>query len=765
MDQLPYELVEAIVSHAMPSACLAAALPHYVAEPHVIVAWAHSLVAANDDSFLDDRPSYDALRMYDTYHYPDTRGLAAPASWYMRRLVTGLRQRETSTTAGKTVELVVPPHAFQVPAVLDYLLSKRQFAMIAGRQLNHVVAEWDVPFVEYDGPALDDDVDNYTFAPSPELAARLAAHELRLVPEALQLPTLLLYSWNLPNFQCVVRSLVAGIPSLTTAVAPIRLWLRLGIDDRLLIRNSLSICAGEDVTSDGLEELITLPMVWALLAAAEGRVNALEFVIEATGINVGRLIEWFSLQGPSRTIMHSFKEIPGAGRALPMWQWLRERGYTFPYELNGLLMSFISCMSDYEVALRLFLDHDLPILRDIEHVQERDDRYGRHAWDMIEWVVLGRYEMLEAFNELGMMNPKVLFEMIRYICDTERYGVEHSLSPKEVLAAVAEICTTGFDEAIQAGFDEGVDDAVKIAFMLSDRFADLIVERADEPELLSAVLALPSEPLFLSRFASCDPVPWEWTRGALPAHGDATSDAHLVHVVAMHLIDSMSPQARIDYFISSTLSPKTLRSLETAFTVPADAPAGWPVQQYILDKILPAELEGTAATVDLGASQQIQGMVMAGATWASKFAELDHPWSTATSDLTSAGIAALAVPSAQIKALAPVWALARLAVLAPATVVSAIKYSNKVAPWLWTLRLSVVQQGAMPLPAKLSRWTVIVARLMQSKKDELARIVMHNVVAEAPTPKTGLARVVTGMASKYPAVLEYVLEADPYLFQ
>ncbi|KAI9218756.1 hypothetical protein BC828DRAFT_407302 [Blastocladiella britannica] len=107
---------------------------------------------------------------------------ATLANWrreYMRCLLSDLLEREKRSSPLNRVEVIVPPHVFQVPEVLDFLYSRRQFATIADHPLDQVVREWDVPVTR-------DDDGKLLFTPTPKQVAMMTEPRLRLVPEGLQ---------------------------------------------------------------------------------------------------------------------------------------------------------------------------------------------------------------------------------------------------------------------------------------------------------------------------------------------------------------------------------------------------------------------------------------------------------------------------------------------------------------------------------------------------------------------------------------------------
>ncbi|KAI9216165.1 hypothetical protein BC828DRAFT_409737, partial [Blastocladiella britannica] len=225
LERFPLELVADVLAVAKPAACIAAAsteLAQAAREPAPALAWTHYLLARSDDTIMDKPPAYfQQLPSVANMEYPDTRGLPTPATWLMKRLARKLFfAREDSHDFGG---FSTP---FSMHAVVDYILQPRRFRSIAHLSLDDVVREWHVL------PVFRESTKTWTF-PAPEpLTACLAAPRLRPVPEGLQLPGQYLLMGELDLFMATTRRLALLVPTLTSATAPIALWLRLGIDDR-----------------------------------------------------------------------------------------------------------------------------------------------------------------------------------------------------------------------------------------------------------------------------------------------------------------------------------------------------------------------------------------------------------------------------------------------------------------------------------------------------------------------------------------------------
>ncbi|KAI9219267.1 hypothetical protein BC828DRAFT_406836 [Blastocladiella britannica] len=750
MDRLPYELATAVVAHAEPSIGAAVALAGHIAHDQVAVAWAHSLLASGD-------ATYGPPQFIQRTKLTLSSGALPPTTPYMQGLAESLCDGGGQGDRGCPLR-----HVFQSPPVLDYLLlpSKDRLAA-AGEMLDHLVREgrtWSAPgptsapyYLHYGDYSA---ASYYPPAPPPPPTALMGtysaygaafgygtppksvvahpptpeAHRLRVVPEALQLPALFLYAGDMIHFQRAVQSLISGIPSLATATASIRHWLPLCMDDDRLIRGPFPGWASDEFIDDGLDKPVTLPMVWALLAAVEGRAAALDFVVLEIKVvaSVDALISWFSMLAPSQSIMYGFNALPTADRALPVWRWLVDRGYVMAILPRLDLFKYLQSMFGHESEVRE--GHGLPI---------------------------------------GDLMPAISGSYIRAV----QYGM--FINPGDAIR----ITSAAFPDRLQAVLVSTARDPSTLSAILefSDEAAGATI---DWDELMAA--------LFEARFAAVaddddddnnnirDPFEWDpkdsalllsLATSAVASHARSSASRQAAAAAAARALDQLSPKSRLATFVYAATSTISLpHDLNTAGQFP-DLPSDWPAWQCILDRVLPPSADVDPKTIAAFVAGSLARRVIQRGTdplrvrlsQLGKFGA-DTPW-TAMDTLPLSQITTLAIPSAASAKLAPVWATAKLAVLAPTAMARAIEYTAAVAPWLWQLRLDVVVlQGSAAETAlpPVRWWAGIAATMMRDEMPEAARVVVQNAVADALPDFEQELRV---LECQFPGVIGFAREA------
>ncbi|KAI9224217.1 hypothetical protein BC828DRAFT_139706 [Blastocladiella britannica] len=756
LNRLPVELAQDVLAHATPTAHLASALSRFfgsATEKHILVAWAHAIVFMNDDGILDRGDRATSIRAINQKYYPDTRALDSPTAWYLRRLLVGLTVSENrrSPTTGP-VEWVIPCHVFRVPAVLDFIGRCRR----NNGPLDDVVRSWDAP-IERRGPNM------YVAVPSPDLVARLAEPRLRLVPEGLQVPSLLLYDWEHDdgaNFRALVVRLVDLIPTLATATAPMQLWLRLGADERHTFRNYFSAVHAADEVAENLHAPVTLPMVWALVASVEGRVAALDFLVNSEYINLRLLIGWISSEAPSRALMHAWSMIPGPGRALNVWRWLVDRGYQYPSDRCGPMLQSIGWSCDYRTTRTLFMEHDLPLIRAVVDMHDRRLQFGNLAHCVRSWVVAGQCDILSTLAELGALNPSCAFFILE-LMDTRA----NPMSPKLLL--LLEACSYmdgGVMAVLDAGMEHHVDLALTIAQVVipKETMGAFIARHSTRRGLLSALLQMPDlsdavvdqlQAIVRHMFASTNNNPFhphasdDAVELAMSAACDQTPGAK----EAARFLSSLSLDDRVAMFASAV---QTLPNLHgSRHCIPAFAPQHWPPWQYALDQLLPSS--GSALT-EATTSPTYTEQLIAKAT-GSRPATVD-PWQHF--DVSVATLLASSVPRPLATILAPVWAVVRLSQVAPRLVITHARWTAHAAQWLWQLRLDQMLLIPAFQPRPVPNWQSTLRSFLSHKRETAARILVQILYLESQyNKKKEYTRPLLAIGSRNPEVIEYARSA------
>ncbi|KAI9224769.1 hypothetical protein BC828DRAFT_15324 [Blastocladiella britannica] len=447
MDRLPEELLVGILASACTPAshipASARLLSHMARIDFVLIAWAHHILARSDASVMSEAPGLNRHRpaTLDAQFNPDTRGLPTPATWLMKRLVRrGLAMREMSCARFDNVpvaDLELVENPFTVPAVVDYLLQPHRFRNIANMPLDELVRAWDVLF-ERDSP---DGIRTTWVMSAPEpLATHLATPNLRPVPEALQLPGLYLLTGELDQFMDTTRRLAAMLPTLATATAPLTLWMRLGIDDRIATRRSLSVC-----TSHASNTHVTLPMYWALLAVTEGRVAVLEHLVtDLYVLDLPKLMAFLSQPVYTVYFMRLLVQFSAADRVFPTWHWLYARGYAYPTTGIVSVTELTAQAAEFATLRTFFFEYDKPRIL-ATTLMPRRVLFTSLVGCNYSWARRGYYEVMIELAELGLMTP---YKMLMCLRQTPPDVITAHLAVIESLCAVLE---GGMDAVLAAG--------------------------------------------------------------------------------------------------------------------------------------------------------------------------------------------------------------------------------------------------------------------------------------------------------------------------
>ncbi|KAI9217065.1 hypothetical protein BC828DRAFT_274786 [Blastocladiella britannica] len=696
----------------------------------------------------------------------------------MRRLLKGRITRSMVDSVHERCPVTIPPHAFEVPALLEYMYSRRRLAAIAKCPLVELVQLWDSPYSEPIGSDDNDDDDNdddngnsssdsssntgmRALLPSPALAKRLAEPKLRLVPEGLQLPSFFLFASDVPQFKHVVQLLLAGVPSLKQATAPLRLWLRMGIDDRNYQRTELSLhCdGGSDEPDPALEEPITLPMYWGLVAAMEGLTEALDFLVTVGAMDLAQWIRWVSLPKPSCVIIHGFREISGTERAIPTWHWLVSHGYVFPEDDCGLTVMILESACDYETFRHLFLEHDVPVLRAIEDPLARFSRYREVVWRFQDWLVHGHYDLLPVLMELELLDDTTVYMFLEYIYETDDLPSYHGKPLEQVLPAIMNAYhgMDRLDEVLDEGATINLSTAVGIACSLDLEHAIRLVNRhVEQPGLLDAVNSLP----LLHQHVDLDALV-DKTLGTLSDEEEnmedrendfatiimyAAHDGGTVGQAAARGLAKLSPFAHVQLFawaIASLISQlhDSVRHIPALENAPPPPPAAdgssSSVVKVALEKLLPPALE-TVLTADKASSMHIDDLIHMGTSHSaeSTYALSNDGWAR-LQDLSATDIALLDLLEHDPFDVPPIWGAARLALSVPAYVLDRVDAGDERLLWVWRLYLDAIKRDVKPAPIMLDSWSGYVRDLFLPEDRAAVRLVlqiMHQLFLKGRLP-------------------------------
>ncbi|KAI9222904.1 hypothetical protein BC828DRAFT_303455 [Blastocladiella britannica] len=241
---------------------------------------------------------------------------------------------------------------------------------------------------------------------------------LRPILEAIQLLALYLRMGKLDQFMDVTRRLAAALPLLTATRAPVSLWVRLGLEDRDAMCGLTS--SSHDIEWGGME--ITLPIYWATMAAADGCVSVLEYLVGKLGLEAEALTAYLSLCVPTTAVLKTLVQHASADGVMPTWRWLVAHGYHYPEEDCGPLTAFIaSSAAEYNTVRTLFFEHDKSRILAVTDLVERLETYQDVVYALWNWTVKGHYDLFPELAKLRLLTPRNTFPYLAHAFNANDY--------------------------------------------------------------------------------------------------------------------------------------------------------------------------------------------------------------------------------------------------------------------------------------------------------------------------------------------------------
>ncbi|KAI9222899.1 hypothetical protein BC828DRAFT_377248, partial [Blastocladiella britannica] len=661
---------------------------------------------------------------------------------------------------------------FTVPAVVEYMLRPRWFHSIAHLPLDDAMRAWGVPLI-YQAYKK-----NWTFdAPEP-LAARLAAPRLRPVPEGLQLPGLYLLMGELDRFMNIVRRLASLVPTLTSATAAIGLWMRLGIDDREFTRKTLS--AMRNPPNELESARITLPMYWALLAAAEGRVQILDFLVAELEVDAHAMTAFLSHKLPTTFFLKSLVEFSAVTHVMPTWYWLVDHGYLYPADVCNLLSEFVGEAAEYETVRLLFEAFDKA------HFFADPARPYHFRWQLPSflgrWAKRGHVDMIHELARLGVFHPVPALGMLTWDVP--------GATMLPVILSVIPLVPGGADAVVTAGLEyhwHSKGRAIELAFALgSQTMTNLVVKHGQRLDVLEAILGVRGiqsrvDHMVLLHYLLEPYVKKDGlqriglelaNKPQIKLLMRVLCDPGQLGVSAWNALDALSVPQRLQLFtVMAALLPRLTYHPQNEDLAPVASVGSsyseWPTWQWMLDQLLArTQFDPHTDPTDHDLVLPLLHQFFL-AAWdpltrgaAAGFVRDEVTGSRWDAYPTAAAAAAAPVPIVGTRSplffcddlgtMAPrlaVWAAARLCVLAlDATRTAGMRLTADTPTWLWQARLDAITAASreQPLTGKWaaipldSTWPEMVDAAIAAGRTGLAQLILQVVAEEQRTMQVPL---------------------------
>ncbi|KAI9224987.1 hypothetical protein BC828DRAFT_180696 [Blastocladiella britannica] len=730
LEHLPHDLLVSVLEHANPGAHIvsASSLLSHAQSRAVILAWSHTCLTVDDwvmqEYFDCDSPS-DMDKMYS-----DTRGLATPVTWYFKNIIKNHRRAQVAGSFEFYDEeadedddegnddIKGRHHVFQQTIPLDHLLSPRRWQryMDHNRPLAELVADWDALVPE----------DDQQFESLPRL---------RCIPEALQLPAFFLITGELSHFESALAGLGPLIPTLATSRAPLRTWMRFGLDDRELIRRVVSQHHGDQDGLDDAVKPITLPMYWALTAAIEGHVQALDYLVSARLLlDVPEWVSWIKTRHITSIVLPSLATRSFEGAVQPTWTWLKAHGYLLPRQYFETTTSLTRTAWEYDTFRWFFIHEDLPELDRLDAEGFAARGYNSSGFDVTDWVVKGHHDLLPVMIEKRLVEPR---HMLHYVMIDDWEVGEVKMHQNTLMEIANQHLDGGALAVVATGLDSPTEGVVNLALRLLARihgddnaaYTMVVADHVNSSELLPIVLSNEDYLARLDLVELLEPLLQAISTGT-GLSADTQDVLRLISAIQARPDDSWARVLEIldtDYMLSDRIElflALSQRNETATARTNGDGPATRTDIQHALYSILPpppSEMYDPLLTLesDNEVLQQTIARVVArgSATRLQPFSKGGREY-TATHPLAGAPTVAGAVACVayQKRTLVPAWIVAVLAQHIPGTVVLCATMSRRSPLWLWQLRVDALADGARNLSdVDLAEWEAMVADAVENQ--------------------------------------------------
>ncbi|KAI9215976.1 hypothetical protein BC828DRAFT_409941 [Blastocladiella britannica] len=514
------------------------------------------------------------------------------------------------------------------------------------------------------------------------------------------------------------------------------------------------------------------------MAAAEGQLAVLEFLVAEMIIDPRSFTAYLSLETPTEYFLKSLIQLSADDHVLPTWRWLANHGYMYPMATHGALTIFVSHAAEYATVRALFLESDFPRFAAIADHDLRARQFQFIAGALRHWFVKGHRDLLPVLAELRVLMPRYLHELMVHGSKSEHWD--------ELLLAIEAVCSSiegGLDAVLEYGLEKQSHDrrsAILLMYQLRpESFTATMLNRYDQSGFVDELLAVPQvqdkvdyAPLVtrvLKKLRTSSPSPAVAARTAreisnigLILHRGLSDTGALGAATWAAVREFTSAQRLLLFGVLVAWLPTESVVVASEPTTSSGDGGNWTTGQQILDRVLPESLADSAADLAESANLQLQ-MACGARTWmgASSIPRTESdPW---TSDPPTA-IAATALTIGPSKVLTheeqrQMWVTARLALLAPASVLAASPVFSAATPaWMWQLRLDAMRNGT-PMSGRWRRrlgdWPAMVAKALDQGRSVAAALMLHVVAVDPAADRSeACIEALRGIAESRPEIME-----------
>ncbi|KAI9168272.1 hypothetical protein H9P43_007644 [Blastocladiella emersonii ATCC 22665] len=371
LNDLPREVLERLVSVAVPRGCLVASsatLRHAVVEPHVLRTWvAHTILGVTAEVFesagrdANGEPLWHARETDE--ELSETRQLQMPLVWYLK------------------LRLLNDSHAHPFPpSLLAHFLRKNQPRPAS-------VVDALAPFVDL-RPGTDALFDSFAF---------------RAAPEGFSLLDFFLRAGDLDAMFACLDHLAALFPTTLCAErAKITTWSRLWLlEDRFTRTKFEYMDKIHDLNTDAPIDIsypVTFPMALALAAMTLWNHGAVKRLLDGDyGIDRVELMRWFSRGNTAAVFLDALDRCKSAAHAVPgLLNWLGGQGWVCDRDRHPCFAYYVR---DHDYEFHLVSGFDEEVREDLMLL-------------LLRYLDQGHYDLISLFAKSGIINDHATWAML-----------------------------------------------------------------------------------------------------------------------------------------------------------------------------------------------------------------------------------------------------------------------------------------------------------------------------------------------------------------
>ncbi|ORZ35545.1 hypothetical protein BCR44DRAFT_40121 [Catenaria anguillulae PL171] len=264
----------------------------------------------------------------------------------------------------------------------------------------------------------DDDPDRWQAAPN-----------WRLLPDALLLAHFFIRTTQLDLLERTLVHLQSALPTLATASAPVSVWSFCMLDNRTLLRYSLS-----ELASPSEEPSITYPTFLCLLALFDWSKPALDVILRvfSDSTHMWTVISWIHSSLPAFSCMLDTLDLvtsppSTSARVLEILDLFHQ--YDVPIDLEYFKGISPSITSSYRIFYDVLVHYDLPnVPRSLDPC--------RQSWigkAMVDWVCKGHIELVDvALEHEYLLDADIVQRLCTFAAERGDWGLVAKLAALEI---------------------------------------------------------------------------------------------------------------------------------------------------------------------------------------------------------------------------------------------------------------------------------------------------------------------------------------------